>query len=203
MKTADFKIRPFSASDAEAVLRLYENAFPEEERRPYSDADDFLSFIGANAQIFSILVIEPAKGGGQLGFVTFWEFPEFLYIEHLAVAPQARGGGLGAALVREVASRAESLGKGVLLEVEIPRSSASPDLSDHSDSSDLAVRRIRFYERLEFRQWPDFKYIQPPYSPGLPPVPLMIMTRGMESLPSPEAIAYFQSAVYSKPQPGD
>lgn len=205
MKTLKFEIRPFSDNHAEAILAIYEQSFPPEERRPYADANAFESFVSSNSKIFSILVITPTDGGEPLGFVTVWEFPEFLYIEHLAVSPEARGAGLGAKLVTEVADRAEALGKGVLLEVEIPEPSASSDSSepsyssDSSDSSDLAARRIRFYERLGFRQWPDFEYIQPPYSPALPPVALMLMTRGMQSLPAPSSISDFQSVVYRNP----
>lgn len=43
------------------------------------------------------------------------------------------------------------------------------------DQSDIAARRVRFYERLGFAL-NKYKYLQPPYSSGEHPLPLSIMS---------------------------
>lgn len=95
---------------------------------------------------------------GDAGLLTAWEFAGFTYIEHFAVFPHMRGRGIG--------SQALALLSGpVILEVE------PPELGHE------ARRRIAFYERNGFRLLP-VGYVQPPYAPQLPAVPLRLMARG-------------------------
>ena len=79
-------------------------------------------------------------------------------MEHFAIISAMRGGGLGGEAIRNFVA-ADPMP--VILEVE------------PSGSNDMADRRIAFYERCGFTGHRDFEYIQPPYSPGLPEVPLM------------------------------
>lgn len=136
------------------VKRLYFEAFPVEERRPWEN----LMRLVAAEQKYQIDIIK--ADNCFAGFITSWTFDEFVYIEHFAVLGDRRGAGIGAASLSAFLSR-QSLP--VVLEVE-PR-----------ESGELACRRIGFYQRQSFKLCDDFDYLQPPYSEGLPSVKLKLM----------------------------
>jgi len=94
---------------------------------------------------FRILVICD-DAGHYAGFISYWQFDTFAYIEHFAVNPAARGGGIGACALREF--RAMS-GLPVVLEVERP------------GSNDMADRRIAFYRRNGFHTIDSYDYMDP------------------------------------------
>lgn len=71
-----------------------------------------------------------------------------------------RGSGIGAEILRLLAAE----GPPLLLEVEHPKGPGS-----------IEQRRIEFYRRNGFRLL-DYDYVQPPYAPGLPSVPLLLMS---------------------------
>lgn len=120
------------------------------------------------------------ENGAVTGFVTYWNLGRFNYIEHLAVDTPARHRGTGSALVEQV----KALGLPVLLEVEPPVDA-------------VTVARVDFYRRLGFELWREVDYLQPPYSPGKPAVPLCIMTTaGMTLADVQAAIAVLHAQVY-------
>lgn len=88
-----------------------------------------------------------------------WEFPILRFVEHIAVDPNIRGGGVGKKMMADYISQSE---KPVLLEVEPP-------------NGEIEQRRIGFYERLGFHLNP-FEYVQPPLREGQADLPLLIMT---------------------------
>lgn len=90
-------------------------------------------------------VITKEENGKTIGFITYWNFDSFIYIEHLAIEEGLRGNGLGGRLIKEVSE----LGKPLVLEVEPPE-------------TEMDKRRVKFYERLGLI-FHDFEYFQPPY----------------------------------------
>lgn len=99
-----------------------------------------------------------------IAFLAVWEFPALRFIEHLAVDPSVRGGGVGNKLVRKYLEEqsGEQPVKPTILEVELPE-------------DELSARRISFYERLGFCL-NEYSYVQPPLREGLEPLPLRIMS---------------------------
>lgn len=95
------------------------------------------------------------------GLINSWHFDDFNYLEHLATMPALRGSGIGATTLYSLLN---GFDKPWVLEVERP-----------SADSPMAARRIAFYERNGFSLL-DYDYIQPPYAPGLPEVPLYLMS---------------------------
>ncbi|MDE6278234.1 MAG: GNAT family N-acetyltransferase [Muribaculaceae bacterium] len=149
-------------------ISIYEAAFPPEERRPSGNpVPDDEAF-----RFYNIATRDVA----QAGLLTLWSFGTFRYIEHLAVDSNLRGNGIGAAALAEVENP-------VVLEVEPPETSA------------MAARRVEFYKRQGFRLL-EVPYVQPPYSPGLPPVRLCLMLRGRLLVPVSEVIRTLHSRVY-------
>lgn len=134
---------------------LYHSAFNDNERRPWSKEVDLQSC----DKRFALYTIESM--GDMLGFISLWHFDTFTYVEHFAVWPLCRGGGIGAQTMQELGSIA---GQRVVLEVEPP-------------IEDIDKRRVGFYQRQGFA-FIDKPYIQPAYAADKKALPMNIMTRG-------------------------
>lgn len=135
--------------DFDAIYKIMEESFPEDERRPYDEQKALL------------LDSRYSISGENGGFIATWEFDDFIFIEHFAVDKNMRNSGLGSRMLKEFL---ETSKKPVCLEVEPP-------------DTEMAKRRIGFYERNGFFL-NEYDYFQPPISKGKKIVPLMIMTSG-------------------------
>ena len=133
--------------------QLYIENFPDCERR------DWEKVLGVMDTDDRFQVVVARDGTGVLGFVSFWMFDGFSYIEHLAVQTTCRNRGIGGGLVNHVLS----LGAPVILEVEPPVDEATR-------------RRVAFYEHMGLTLHNEMDYVQPPYSPEKLPVPMCLMT---------------------------
>ncbi len=173
----NIRIGKLERSDIGKLLRLYEAAFPVEERRPYADEEQFAAFMRDNG--LSALAVK-GEAGSFLGFLTYWTFPGFIYVEHFAIADDMRGMGLGSRMLSWLKGNVSPC---VLLEVELPL-------------TEEARQRVAFYERAGFRMHSATRYLQPPYAGGLPAVEMALMTAGLDKLPDTNALRAFQMAVY-------
>lgn len=135
------------------IFALMKASFPESERRTYAGQKELL------ADPHYRLITETNSNNQLIAFMAAWEFPLFRFVEHIAVDPATRGSGIGGKIMG--AYIRESL-KPILLEVEYP-------------DTNLAQKRISFYERLGFRLNP-FEYVQPPLQKGQTYLPLKIMS---------------------------
>ena len=142
-------LTPATRSDFPALYKLIRRSFPPDEYRP------------ENAQL--ALMDDPRytlwTTEDRPALISVWQFPDFAFIEHFAVAPECRNQGLGARILRHLLS---SLSCPVCLEAELP-------------DTDLARRRLDFYQRNGFSVNP-FPYLQPAYAPDLAPVPMTILS---------------------------
>lgn len=112
----------------ESAWLLYEEAFPIYERRALK-AQTVL-FENPNYK-FDVFVEKDIF----IGFIFWWDFENFQYIDHFAVTKTKRNNGYGAKILKEFI---KSNFKPTLLEVELP-------------NSPINKRRIKFYERLGFK----------------------------------------------------
>lgn len=175
-------LRITSAADPllERLFPLYEEAFPEAERRTRSQLTRMLSL--TPAMHFTAILLAPDElpadspalrtdseegpQGGSIvgGLFSYWDMGDFLYLEHLATFPHLRNHKIGG---KALDYMKHSFARPQLLEVEPP---ADP----------LTRRRVAYYERNGFRVL-NRDYIQPPYSHLIPEdsgLPLWIMGRG-------------------------
>ena len=143
----------------DAVIGLYVSAFPDDERRPL---DDFRTVL-AESPYFVAQVV--SDGDAFVGFITYWDFPSYRYVEHFAIAPGLRGHGYGGDVIERLKSTTPLP---VVLEVEPPVTSQ-------------ARRRILFYERHGFAL-SDYAYEQPPYRSGAARLPMRLMVTQGEAL---------------------
>ena len=111
----ELRYRDITAADCADLLRLYCHSFPADERRVYDGVQGFRSFLNANSDKFHPLVI--TLDGRFAGFLTYWEFPGYVYVEHFAVEPEMRGNDIGGSTLRHLV---ENISDRVLLEVEHP-----------------------------------------------------------------------------------
>lgn len=134
------------------LTELYTEAFPPEERREVKQLENLL-------QTESAMFFNAVECDGELaGLFVYWDFGSFYYLEHLAVFASMRNRKIGEQILSWVT---ENL-KGVrILEVE-------------PADTEMATRRIRYYERNGYRIL-DKSYLQPPYTPDGKDFPLWIM----------------------------
>lgn len=126
-------------------------AFPYEERRDISDQKECL-----NNKFFKFSEIFDKEIA--VGFIAFWAFPEFVFIEHIAIDEDKRAGGYGSRAIELVKV---TYNKPIILEAEAPE-------------TEQQIKRIRFYDRQGFKM-NHYDYEQPSYHGGKS-VPLKILS---------------------------
>ncbi len=138
-------------ADFASVYSLMETSFPAEERREREAQRK----CGENPAFTTYLW----KGESAVkGFITVYDLQEFFFVEHFAVNPAFRNQGLGSEILTALR---EKLPRPLVLEVELPE-------------TEFARRRIEFYRRNGFVLH-HYPYMQPPYSPEKPAIPLLLM----------------------------
>lgn len=128
-----------SDADFQRAYDLYESTFPSVERRDY--ADHLKAMERHNFFVNAIV-----EDGEFVGIMQFWEATDFIYLEHFAILDNLRGKQLG----QKALNCLKSLNKTVILEIEPP------------ESSQTALRRLRFYQREGFLFHP-VKHVQAHY----------------------------------------
>ena len=133
------------------VFDKMKTAFPYEERRDYSDQKECLE--NKYFKFFEIYDCDLA-----VGFTALWVFENFVFIEHIAIDEDKRGGGYGSKAIELIK---ESYNRPIILEAEAP-------------VTEQQIKRIKFYNRLGFNV-NSFNYTQPSYHGG-EGVPLLILS---------------------------
>ncbi|MCR8969084.1 GNAT family N-acetyltransferase [Facklamia sp. 7083-14-GEN3] len=131
---------------------IYESSFPEDEKRSLKRQLELLK--NPNYQMKSL-----KDDNKVVGFICFWDIGEYVFIEHFAIDDKYRGRNYGSKFLNAFIGEAN---KKIVLEVEMPE-----DI--------LAKRRIKFYQRLDFKL-NDYDYTQPPLEEGKNSIPLLLMT---------------------------
>ena len=132
--------------------KIYSASFPLNERRESNQQTEVFKKQEYQVDIY-------LSDNHVIGFIAFWTTTDFIYIEHLAIAPEVRSMGLGSAILKPFIER-ESIP--VILEIE-------PIIND------LTRRRLKFYKSLGFIM-NDHLHLQPPYHPSDLPLHLVILT---------------------------
>ena len=135
----------------EKVFNKMTDAFPYEERRSPNAQKRCMSDNRFN--FFRIL-----HGNEDVGFISLWEFSDYVYIEHLAIDSDKRSGGYGSKTLNEIKNMYD---KKIILEAEAPE-------------TEQQKKRINFYDRAGFKV-NNYVYEQPSYHGG-DGVPLMILS---------------------------
>lgn len=121
------QFRKVDKSEFYKVYEVIEKAFPLSEYRTFDE-----QMVLMELPYFNAMLIEDENA--LVGILIEWELEHAIYLEHLAVNPEIRGKGLGSILMREYLSKSAN---NIVLEVE-------------DVDTEIAQRRIGFYERLGF-----------------------------------------------------
>lgn len=137
------------------VEMTYVDSFPEGERRDFCLVRNLIE---KEPRFLAYVLL---KNNSYVGFITVWQLNAFDYVEHFAIDPLARNGGIGARALKQFLSLSE---RPIVLEVEDPE-------------DEMSRRRVGFYERLGFVLNRN-RYLQPPYRDGEPWLNLLLMSCG-------------------------
>ncbi len=168
-------VSPENSTALSFIEPVYIQSFPADERRDFCEVIRLLT----DNKAFHIVLL--LHDNCPVGFISYWLWEEFAYIEHFAIDNSLRGSGYGAqglhALLKQLACP-------VVLEVEPP-------------VDEWACRRIGFYQRLGFELC-NRPYTQPPYSPEQQSVALLLMSHGAISLKQQfeRVVEHLHSEVY-------
>lgn len=126
----DVTLRPLETSDKTSYVKLYEDAFPPSERKPFDymltpptgDRYELLAISTPTERLAGLVILTYAAVSGD----------EFALLDYFAVSPQMRGLGIGHAVLPLVREHCHAHGARVFLEIETP-----------DDTADNAVQRVR------------------------------------------------------------
>ena len=152
------RFQPITTSDVQHYKFMEEllvESFPPEEYRELEHLREYTDRIG---NFHNNIIFDDDL---PIGFITYWDFDGFYYVEHFAVDPTQRNGGHGKNVLNHLC---ELLQHPIVLEVEMPE-------------EEMAQRRINFYKRQGFVLW-EKPYLQPPYRPGDDYLPMLLMAHG-------------------------
>jgi ribosomal protein S18 acetylase RimI-like enzyme len=141
------------------IRAIYETSFPDDERREFGE----VVALAACERAMNVRFMNDADGK-LLGFIIFWQFETFIFVEHFAIDSRYRNAGHGARFFGKFLRDAPLP---VVLEVEPP-----------DTNPPVAARRITFYEQLGMRLCNRTDYLQPSYSPEKKSLPMRLMCFG-------------------------
>lgn len=95
------------------------------------------------------------------GFIAYWEFPTYIYIEYFAINRSLRGKGIGSRLLDKFISENSKI---VILEID-------------PVTDEISSARLRFYQKCGFYQ-NDYPHVHPAYRKGFKGHPLIVLTTG-------------------------
>lgn len=139
-----------------SFLRLLDASFPHAERRERRHWESAFRDPLCDARLY----------GNAEALLVFWNFGHCRYVEYFAVSPDARGNGVGSALLKNFIAESDVP---VILEIEPP------------EASEKNARRLKFYERLGFVR-NGGEHFHPPYHDGFPRERLVVLNSGASPL---------------------
>ena len=133
------------------AFALYEQAFPEIERRAIDEQNRILSLSDYH---FDFIFDDD----GFVGIMLYWETPDFIFLEHFAIFPEFRNRQKGLNALTLLKAK----GKNIILEIEPP-------------IDELTTRRYGFYRRNGFVM-NDYFHIQAKYHYGDSDIELKLLS---------------------------
>ena len=129
-------LSPAQAATRPELRRLYESAFPREERIPW---EDLLRLVREMPLEFA----EYREGAELLGITIVYPRPRLSWFWYFAVPEQRRGRGIGQRILAALLARYE--GRSAVLDMEDPAQPGAPNAAQRR-------RRRDFYLRNGFRE---------------------------------------------------
>ncbi|WP_075557358.1 GNAT family N-acetyltransferase [Parabacteroides timonensis] len=137
-----------------AFREIYDISFPVFEQRTEVQQKDAF----ADSRFYLDCYVGKNTGFLQ-GFIAYWRFDGYIYVEHFAIHPNERGKGLGGFILKNLI---EQEGGRVLLEID-------PVVDS------ISAARLRFYQSYGFVENP-FPHIHPAYRNEYPDHSLVVLS---------------------------
>lgn len=141
-----------------AFREIYDISFPIYEQRTVALQQDAFSDSRYHLDCYADTVNDLVQG-----FIAYWRFESYTYVEHFAIHPNERGKGLGGMILRKLI---EQESERVLLEIDPVK-------------DDISAARLRFYQSYGFIENP-FPHIHPAYRSEYPDHSLVVLSTGGE-----------------------
>ena len=93
------RLQPIRTSDVQHyqfMENLLINAFPPEE---YRSLEELRNYTDHTDNFHNNLILD---GNTPIGFITYWDFNNFYYVEHFAIDPNQRNGGYGKSVLEHL-----------------------------------------------------------------------------------------------------
>lgn len=143
-----------------AFREIYDISFPIFEQRTEQQQTD--AFADSRYHLDCYTGNEP---GRLQGFIAYWRFENYTYVEHFAIHPDERGKGLGGQILSNLIEQESGR---VLLEID-------PVVDE------ISAARLRFYQSYGFVE-NSYAHIHPAYREEYPDHSLVVLsTEGMMS----------------------
>ena len=150
-----FKEAKTDSKEYKYNIDILTNSFPNDEYRDLKE----LKYYSNKKNNFTCNII--IKDENPIGIMHYWNFKDFIYIEHFAIEKKHRNKKMGTKVLQKFIQEAK---KNIVLEVEPPEDK-------------MSKKRIEFYSRLGFNLHHK-KYIQPPYKSNSISLDMKLMTYG-------------------------
>ena len=97
-------LKKMEIKDFDQVYTLMEESFPKDEYRDYQKQKELFQ----NPE-YQILIEKNPEFREIKAFFAAWEFETFIYVEHFAVNPILRNGGVGSRMLKALTEDAEKM----------------------------------------------------------------------------------------------
>lgn len=140
----------------DAFRKLYSISFPVFEQRTEEQQENAFSCLNYHLTAYR-------EEGAFIGFISYWKFRTYIYIEHFAITRTLRGKGYGSKILKDFISQTSKV---VLLEID--------PITD-----EISEARLKFYLKSGFYR-NSYSHIHPPYRKGYKGHTLIVMTTNRE-----------------------
>ena len=130
-------LKKMTNDEESKIERLYIEAFPAGERKPFS-----MLLRMRRKQKANLLVIHETKTGKVVGLAFFLKYKEDVLFDYFAVIPECRNKGYGSVVLEKI--KEYYSGRRIFGEVEVPDKNA--------DDYNNQLRRMEFYKRNDFKE---------------------------------------------------
>lgn len=141
-----------------AFREIYDISFPIYEQRTVAQQQDAFSDSRYHLDCYTDPVDQRL-----LGFIAYWRFDSYTYVEHFAIHPNERGKGLGGLILSKLIEQESGR---VLLEIDPVK-------------DDISAARLRFYRSYGFAETP-FSHVHPAYRSEYSGHALLVLSTGSD-----------------------
>jgi ribosomal protein S18 acetylase RimI-like enzyme len=172
-------------NDFNDAIEIYQEAFPEGEKRPIED-------IKRNIEEEHEKMFIARSDNTPVVFSMIWPVPntDFLFLDYIAVSKNSRGNGIGSLFLQKIFDISEnSEYNHMIFEVENP---------EEGDNKKQRIARVKFYRKAGAKTMTGFKYFLPPRNSDISQeMKLMIISRKNIGRVNGKRVQYVLSEIYT------